>query len=85
MQLTYALTKQNGAWAVVESTPKGSNFSHPQMNEAQTNVPNAATSGDASIFRTMDNHGSAGAPAQKLPPGHPPINSTSKDNPAQKP
>jgi hypothetical protein len=29
MQLTYNLKKTGGAWAVVESNPIGSNFSHP--------------------------------------------------------
>jgi hypothetical protein len=86
MQLTYALAKQNGAWSVVESTPLGSNFSHPQPNQAQSAAPNTAPSGDSSIFRTMDNfHTGVTAPAQKLPPGHPPINGASSGNPSQTP
>jgi hypothetical protein len=32
MQLTYALVKRDGAWSVVESTPRGSNFSHPGLD-----------------------------------------------------
>ena len=80
MQLTYALAKQNGAWSVVESTPMGSNFSHPQPNQNQTSAPSTATAGNSSIFRTMDNfHSGTAAPKQKLPIGHPPINRTPED------
>ena len=32
MQLTYNLKKTGGAWAVVESNPVGSNFSHPALD-----------------------------------------------------
>jgi hypothetical protein len=32
MQLTYNLKKAGGAWAVVESNPVGSNFSHPALD-----------------------------------------------------
>jgi hypothetical protein len=85
MQLTYALAKQNGAWAVIESTPIGSNFSHPQVNQAQANGPNAATSRDSSIFRTMDSFHGAAAPTEKLPPGHPPVDLNPKGTPKQAP
>jgi hypothetical protein len=73
MQLTYQLEKRNGAWAVVESQPLGSNFSHPALNKAQTPAT-GSTSSDPAIFRALDNfHGSAATPPQNLPPGHPPI------------
>ena len=86
MQMTYALAKQNGAWAVVESTPMGSNFSHPQGGQTPAVQRNAGTGGDSSIFRTMDDfHGAANSPAQKLPPGHPPVNATPPSSPAQVP
>lgn len=86
MQLTYVLAKQNGAWSVVDSTPVGSNFSHPQLNQAQAAPPNSGVSGDSSIFRTMDNFNHhASTPTQKLPPGHPPINTTPKSSPSQAP
>jgi len=82
MQLTYALARQNGAWSVVESTPRGSNFSHPQLNVAQPATANAAAGADSSIFRTMDNFHSGGTtPTQKLPPGHIPVTSAGKDPP----
>jgi hypothetical protein len=86
MQLTYALTRHNGAWSVVESTPMGSNFSHPQLNATQAAPPNAGTSADSSIFRTMDNfHGTPMSPTRKLPPGHPPIAATPKESAPQTP
>lgn len=84
MQLTYALVRQNGAWSVVESTPKGSNFSHPQVNGTQAAQPGTGSSSDRSIFRTMDNfHG--GTPAQELPAGHPPTKPTQTSDPAKAP
>jgi hypothetical protein len=86
MELTYALSRQNGGWSVVDSSPTGSNFSHPQLSPPQTAPPNAARSGDLSIFRAMDNfRGGAATPTQKLPPGHPPITKTTKDIPPQRP
>ena len=85
MQLTYALARQNGAWAVVESTPMGSNFSHPQVNPAQATAPNGGRNDDSSIFHTMDNFHSGGSPTQKLPPGHPPITATPKGGAPQTP
>lgn len=85
MQLTYALAKRDGAWSVVESTPGGSNFSHPALDKAR--VPAAGTmGGDPAIFRALDNfHGGAAAPAQKLPPGHPPVVASPKSGTQQTP
>ena len=86
MQLTYALTRHNGAWSVVESTPMGGNFSHPQLNATQAAPPNPGTGADSSIFRTMDNfHGAPMSPARKLPPGHPPITAAPKEGAPQTP
>ena len=86
MQLTYALAKQNGAWAIVESVPMSSNFSHPQVGQSPAVQRNARTGGDSSIFRTMDNfHGATTSPGQKLPPGHPPVNAPSTPNSAETP
>ena len=74
MQLTYVLTKQDGAWSVVESTPTSSNFSHPQLNGSQAAQPGMAAGGDSSVFRTLDNFRSGGTiSTPKLPPGHPPV------------
>lgn len=77
MQLMYSLAKQNGAWSVTESTPMGSNFSHPETNQAQISSRNTTKNADSSIFRTMDNfHRGAVPPTQELPPDHPRINAT---------
>jgi hypothetical protein len=86
MQLTYALTKRGGAWSVVESTPGGSNFSHPPLDKAQGPAAAGTMGGDPAIFRALDNfHGGAAAPAQKLPPGHPPVVASPKDGAQQTP
>jgi len=78
MQLTYALAKRDGAWSVVESMPRGSNFSHPALDKAQAPAAGGTMGGDPAIFRALDNfHGGAAKPPQNLPPGHPPINSAS--------
>jgi hypothetical protein len=41
MQLTYELKKTGGAWAVVESNPVGSNFSHPALDANGAAAPRA--------------------------------------------
>ena len=83
MQLTYALVRQNGAWSVAESIPGSSNFSHPQLNSTSAQ-PGAGSPTGPSIFRAMDNfHGAT--PAQKLPPGHPPLAPTPTSDPAKAP
>ncbi len=82
MQLTYKLQKRNGAWAVVESDPVGSNFSHPALDKAQAPAAGGTMGGDSAIFRALDNfHGGAATPPQNLPPGHPPIAASPKDKP----
>jgi hypothetical protein len=74
MQLTYSLAKRDGAWSVVESTPGGSNFSHPALDKTQTPAVGGTMAGDSTIFRALDNfHGRAVMSPQNLPPGHPPI------------
>jgi hypothetical protein len=74
MQFTYALAKRDGAWSVVESTPGGSNFSHPGLDKAQAPPAGGTVGGDSAIFRVFDNfHGGAAKPPQNLPPGHPPV------------
>jgi len=80
MQLTYALAKRDGAWSVVESTPRGSNFSHPALDKAQAPAAGGTMSGDSAIFRTLDNfHGGVAKPPQNLPFGHPPITASPKE------
>lgn len=78
MQLTYSLEKKNGAWVVAESTPNGSNFSHPSAGmPAQSS--GATSAGDPAVFDALDKmHDHPRAGDAKLPPGHPRINSDSK-------
>jgi len=86
MQLTYVLTKRDGTWSVVGSTPGGSNFSHPALDK--TEAPEAAKTmgGDSAIFRALDNfHGIAVMPSQELPPGHPPVVASPKNKQPQMP
>lgn len=76
MQLTYALAKRDGVWSVVESTPAGSNFSHPPLDKSQ----GPAAGGGSDVFRALDRvHGGGVATRQKLPPGHPPLAASPKD------
>jgi hypothetical protein len=86
MKLTYALAKRDGAWSVVESTPGGSNFSHPALDKAQVPATGGTPGGDSSVFRALDNfHGGAATPPQNLPPGHPPVAASPKDTKPQMP
>jgi hypothetical protein len=86
MQLTYALAKRDGAWSVVESTPGGSNFSHPGLDKSQAPAAGGTTSGDSSVFRALDNfHAGTAAPTKSLPPGHPPIAASSNNTNSQVP
>jgi spore coat protein U-like protein len=70
MQLTYALAKQGGAWAVVESKPDGSNFSHPPLDKNQVPAAGGKMGGNPDIFEVLDKvHGRTAAAPQGLPPG----------------
>jgi hypothetical protein len=86
MQLTYKLEKRDGAWAVVESKPVGSNFSHPALDNTPAPAAGGTMGGDSAIFHVLDNfHGSATTPSQKLPPGHPPVVASPQDKQPQMP
>ena len=79
MQLTYALAKRDGVWSVVESTPAGSNFSHPPLDKSQVPAAGGPAGGGSDVFRALDKvHGSGAATQQQLPPGHPPITTSPK-------
>jgi hypothetical protein len=86
MQLTYQLAKRDGAWAIVESQPVSSNFSHPALDKAQTPAAGGAMGGDSAIFRALDNfHGGVATSPQNLPPGHPAIAPSPKDTKPEMP
>lgn len=80
MQLTYALAKRNDVWSVVESTPAGSNFSHPALDKSQAPGAGGTTGGGSGVFRALDNfRGGAPAAQPNLPPGHPPLATSPKN------
>jgi len=84
MQLTYSLEKRSGAWVVAESTPNGSNFSHPTAGMPVQKTGEASV-GEPSVFQVLDKmHDRPDTGAVTLPPGHPPINSAGS-SPAQQP
>jgi hypothetical protein len=86
MQLTYVLTKRDGTWFVVGSTPGGSNFSHPALDKAQAPAASGTSVGDSSIFHVMDHlHDRTATRSKNLPPGHPPIAASSKNTSPQVP
>jgi hypothetical protein len=76
MQLTYQLENRAGAWAVIDSDPVGSNFSHPPLNQSQApGTPIAPGENSHSLADTLRSfkEGAPGA-SPTLPPGHPPLN-----------
>jgi hypothetical protein len=82
MQLTYALQKTGGNWAVVESNPVGADFSHPSLNPSQspaTGVPPDPNSVLSDALRNFK----VGTPSASpnLPPGHPPVTATPPTSP----
>lgn len=80
MQLTYALAKRDGTWSVIESTPNGSNFSHPGLDKGQVRAAGGKGGDDSSVFQVLDRlHDSTGALAQTLPPGHLPVAASLKN------
>ena len=83
MQLTYQLENRGGAWAVIDSNPVGSNFSHPPLNQSQAPGTPVAPGGNAhSLADTLRSfkEGASGAPPA-LPPGHPPLNNNAASSP----
>lgn len=78
MQLTYQLEKREGNWAVVDSNPAGSNFSHPPLDQGQEPPASASGGSSHSLADTLRSFKSGdGAPPSSLPPGHPPVAGTS--------
>jgi len=74
MQLTYALQKTGGTWAVVESNPVNADFSHPSLDSSQSPTMGAPAGSDPVVSDAVRNFKMGGAPASpNLPPGHPPV------------
>ena len=85
MQLTYQLENHEGTWAVIDSNPVGSNFSHPPLDRSQSTGATSAPGGNshslADTLRTFK-EGASGAPPT-LPSGHPPLNNSAGPPPQQ--
>jgi hypothetical protein len=80
MQLTYALTKRDGTWQVVESMPGGSNFSHPGLGKTPGPSAGGKMGDNSDIFQVLDTlHGGRVMPSQTLPPGHPSVGAAPKE------
>src|SRR5882762_6921794 len=74
MQLTYALERTGGNWAVVESNPVGADFSHPSLDPPRS--PATSTPADPnSVLSDALRNFKVGTPSASpnLPPGHPPV------------
>jgi len=82
MQLTYALEKHGGVWSVVESDPVGSNFSHPALDEGQSDAINRPAGTNHSLADTLRGFGIGASPTPTLPPGHPAITGNTVPSPA---
>jgi hypothetical protein len=74
MQLTYALQKTSGTWAVVESNPVNADFSHPSLDSTQSPTGGAPAGSNPIVSDALRNFKMGGntAPAN-LPPGHPSV------------
>ncbi|MGB9467471.1 MAG: hypothetical protein WBR10_20350 [Candidatus Acidiferrum sp.] len=80
LQLSYALAKRDGTWQVIESTPGGSNFSHPGLDKPQGPSATGNLGENSAVFQVLDKlHGGAPAPPQTLPPGHPSVGASPMD------
>lgn len=78
MQLSYKLEQREGSWAVIDSDPVGSNFSHPPLDQSQAPPAGAPMGGSHSLDDTLKSFKSgAGGSPRALPPGHPPISGSS--------
>jgi len=74
MELTYQLENREGNWAVIDSNPVGSNFSHPPLDQNQASVASAPIGASHSLADTLRSFKADGAsPSPNLPLGHPSI------------
>jgi hypothetical protein len=84
MQMTYQIENRQGTWAVVESNPAGSDFSHAPVDQSRSPGTPAAPAGNsdslADTLCSFKEGGAAGAPPD-LPPGHSPLNKNTTSAP----
>lgn len=75
MELTYQLQNREDAWAVIDSNPVGSNFSHPPLDQTQPATATPPLGGPShSLADTLRSVRADGAnPSPNLPAGHPPV------------
>jgi hypothetical protein len=86
MQLTYALQKTGGTWAVIESNPVNADFSHPSLDPSQppaTGTPSGSNPIVSDAVRNFKMGTTPGTP--NLPPGHPPMTGNPQSNPQYTP
>jgi hypothetical protein len=82
MQLTYALQKTGGNWAVVESNPVNADFSHPSLDPSQSPAAGAPAGSNPIVSDAVRNFKMGGTPAtSNLPPGHPAVGGNSQSTP----
>jgi hypothetical protein len=82
MQLTYALQKTGGTWAVIESNPVNADFSHPSLDSSQSPTTGAPAGSDPVVSDAVRNFKMGGTPASpSLPPGHPPVTANPQSAP----
>jgi hypothetical protein len=82
MQLTYALQKTGGNWAVVESNPVNADFSHPSLDPSQSPAAGAPAGSNPIVSDAVRNFKMGGTPATpNLPPGHPPVAGNAQSTP----
>lgn len=74
MQLTYALEKRGGSWAIVESNPVGSDFSHPALDSGQSPAMGGQAGDSTALFDALRNFKTGNGTSSQTPPppGHPP-------------
>jgi hypothetical protein len=73
MQVSYSLAKQNGEWVVQNTQPLGGAMQHPGPGDTPESSTGSPSSTDSMPnFRDLVPEGGN---SNKLPPGHPPINS----------
>ncbi|HXJ07128.1 MAG TPA: hypothetical protein VNH65_18645 [Candidatus Acidoferrum sp.] len=80
MQLSYALVKRDGVWSVLESTPGGSNFSHPGLDKTQGTGAGGKVGSDSDVFQVLEKlHDGTDTSKKNLPRGHPPVAASPKN------